>query len=146
MKLSSVGPIPADMITFDDILEEVGPFGRSQKRIFALLCLVSLPFSGVYVGIVFQGFTPDHWCRVPAMVDRKQTCGWTPGVWRQWTAPLINVSGEVKPSSCEQYDLDWNSTSLTCDPEDLDLNLTGVKVTTCKVRPGIVGGSECGLV
>uniref|UniRef100_A0A673BYQ7 Solute carrier family 22 member 3 n=1 Tax=Sphaeramia orbicularis TaxID=375764 RepID=A0A673BYQ7_9TELE len=56
------------MTTFDNILEEAGPFGRCQKRIFALLCLVSLPFAGVYVGIVFQGFTPDHWCRVPAVL------------------------------------------------------------------------------
>uniref|UniRef100_A0A673BYS8 Solute carrier family 22 member 2 n=1 Tax=Sphaeramia orbicularis TaxID=375764 RepID=A0A673BYS8_9TELE len=115
------------MTTFDNILEEAGPFGRCQKRIFALLCLVSLPFAGVYVGIVFQGFTPDHWCRVPAVVDRRQTCGWTPGEGQRWTAPLVNISGELKPSSCERYDLDWNTTDLTCDPEDLDLDLTGVK-------------------
>uniref|UniRef100_A0A673BVD6 Solute carrier family 22 member 3 n=1 Tax=Sphaeramia orbicularis TaxID=375764 RepID=A0A673BVD6_9TELE len=122
----------SDMTTFDNILEEAGPFGRCQKRIFALLCLVSLPFAGVYVGIVFQGFTPDHWCRVPAVVDRRQTCGWTPGEGQRWTAPLVNISGELKPSSCERYDLDWNTTDLTCDPEDLDLDLTGVKATTCK--------------
>lgn len=64
------------MTTFDDILEEAGKFGRCQKRIFILLCMVSMPWAGVYVGIVFQGFTPDHWCRDPAVVERREACGW----------------------------------------------------------------------
>lgn len=123
------------MTTFDQVLEEAGPFGRCQKRVLALLFLVSLPFSGVYVGIVFQGFTPDHWCRVPAMAEWTRACGWAPGTGRRWTAPPVNVSGETKASSCRQYNLDWNATGLTCDPDpDLDRNRTELKVTTCKVR------------
>ncbi|XP_062267410.1 solute carrier family 22 member 2-like [Platichthys flesus] len=118
------------MTTFDDLLEEAGTFGRCQKRIFALLCLLSLPFSGVYVGIVFQGFTPDHWCRDSAAVERRQECGWSLAHSRRLTLPQVNSSGGVQPSSCEQYELDWNSTSLTCDSQELDLG--GVPVTTCK--------------
>ncbi|KAF3850219.1 hypothetical protein F7725_019938 [Dissostichus mawsoni] len=34
------------MATFDDLLEEAGTFGRCQKRVFAMLCLLSLPLSG----------------------------------------------------------------------------------------------------
>ncbi|XP_054474007.1 solute carrier family 22 member 2-like [Anoplopoma fimbria] len=118
------------MTTFDDLLEEAGTFGRCQMRIFALLCLVSLPMAGVYVGIVFQGFTPDHWCRDPAVVERRQACGWSLAESRRLTVPLVNISGLLQQSSCEQYEVDWNTTALTCDTQELELR--GVPVTACK--------------
>nr|XP_020444351.1 LOW QUALITY PROTEIN: solute carrier family 22 member 2-like [Monopterus albus] len=123
------------MATFDDILEEVGTFGRYQKRIFALLCVLSLPFAGVFAGIVFQGFTPDpgfppgHWCRDSAVVERRQVCGWSLADGRRLTVPQVNSSGALQPSSCEQYEVDWNSTTLSCDTQELDLS--GATVTTC---------------
>ncbi|XP_068198810.1 solute carrier family 22 member 2-like isoform X2 [Antennarius striatus] len=118
------------MKTFDDILNEVGSFGRCQKRIFALLCLVSLPFAWMDVSIVFQGFTPDHWCRDSEMVQMRQACGWSLADSRKLLVPLVNSSGEVLGSSCEQFKVDWNTTKLTCDTQEL--NLTDVPVTTCK--------------
>uniref|UniRef100_A0A3Q3WYI3 Solute carrier family 22 member 3 n=1 Tax=Mola mola TaxID=94237 RepID=A0A3Q3WYI3_MOLML len=118
------------MTSFDDLLDDVGAFGRCQKRIFALLCLLSLPFAGVYVGIVFQGFTPDHWCRDPAVMERRHACGWNLEHARRLTLPLVNGSGALQPSTCTQYDLDWNATALTCHTQEV--NLTGVAVTTCK--------------
>ncbi|CAJ1077937.1 solute carrier family 22 member 2-like [Xyrichtys novacula] len=118
------------MATFDDLLEDAGTFGRSQKRIFALLCIVSFPFSGVYLGIVFQGYTPDHWCRHSAVVDRRQECGWSLAHSRMLTAPLVNISGALHHSSCEQHDVDWNTTVLTCNTQELDL--THLPVTSCK--------------
>lgn len=118
------------MATFDDILEEAGTFGRCQKRVFALLCLLSLPFAAAYVSIVFQGFTPDHWCRDSAVVDRRQTCGWSLAESRRLTVPLINSSGVLQPSTCEQFQVDWNTTGLTCDSKEV--NLSGVPLTTCK--------------
>ncbi|KAI3364466.1 hypothetical protein L3Q82_011258 [Scortum barcoo] len=120
------------MTTFDDILEEAGKFGRCQRRIFTLLCIVSMPFSGVYVGIVFQGFTPDHWCQDSAVVERRQACGWSLEHSRQLTLPPVNSSGVLQPSSCEQYEVDWNSTTppLTCDTQELNLSKT--PTTGCK--------------
>ncbi|XP_074541469.1 solute carrier family 22 member 2-like [Halichoeres trimaculatus] len=118
------------MTTFDDILEETGSFGRSQKRIFALFCLVSMPWAGVYVGIVFQGYTPDHWCRDSAVTDRRQECGWSLAHTRRLTVPVVNSSGALQQSSCEQYDVDWNATALTCDTLELDLSKT--PTTSCK--------------
>ncbi|XP_038583265.1 solute carrier family 22 member 2-like [Micropterus salmoides] len=118
------------MTTFDDLLEEAGTFGRCQRRVFALLCLLSLPFAGVYVGIVFQGFTPDHWCWDSAVVERRQACGWSLADGRRLTVPLVNNSGVLQQSSCEQYEVDWNTTTLTCDTQEL--NLTEAPVTTCK--------------
>ncbi|XP_061900802.1 solute carrier family 22 member 2 isoform X1 [Entelurus aequoreus] len=119
----------AAMTSFDDILEEAGKFGRSQRRIFALLCFVSMPWAGVYVGIVFQGFTPDHWCRDDAVQQWRQTCGRSLADGRSVIAPLVNVSGVLQHSSCEQYDVDWNAT-LTCDAQKMDLGST--PTTPCK--------------
>nr|XP_061806671.1 solute carrier family 22 member 2-like [Nerophis lumbriciformis] len=109
------------MTSFDDILEEVGKFGRCQKRVFALLCLVSMPWAGVYVGIVFQGFTPDHWCKDGAVEQWRLQCGRSPSDARRLTALLVNSSGEVQRSSCEQYDVDWNAT-LACDTQEVDVS------------------------
>uniref|UniRef100_A0AAY4BX23 Solute carrier family 22 member 3 n=1 Tax=Denticeps clupeoides TaxID=299321 RepID=A0AAY4BX23_9TELE len=106
------------MSTFDDILEEAGTFGRYQKRIFALLCLAAMPWSGVYVGIVFQGFTPDHWCRHPAVERVREGCGWRPRDTRALAPP-----GD---SRCRGYER-WNGTRLTCD----GANLTGDPTVPC---------------
>lgn len=117
------------MTTFDDILEEAGNFGRFQKRIFALLCLVSMPFAGVYVGIVFQGYTPEHWCHQPAVTKARQDCGWSLERGRQLALPQVNVSGVAQTSSCTRYEVDWNDTSLSCEAQEL--NFSRAAVTSC---------------
>ncbi|MEQ2182799.1 hypothetical protein GOODEAATRI_026009, partial [Goodea atripinnis] len=122
--LEQKSPLFALMATFDDILEEAGKFGRFQKRIFALLCMVSMPWAGVYVGIVFQGFTPDHWCRDSAAVERREACGWSREESRRLTAPLVNISRILQHSSCERYEVDWNVTELRCDPQEPDQSRT----------------------
>ncbi|XP_063079304.1 solute carrier family 22 member 2 isoform X2 [Engraulis encrasicolus] len=123
------------MTTFDDILEEAGKFGRSQKRIFALLCMVSMPWAGVYVGIVFQGFTPEHWCRDPAVSQQRDTCGWSQHDTRNY-APQVNSStGVLERSQCLRYDVDWNATGLTCDypaPQLSEHQLSALPTTACK--------------
>ena len=122
------------MTTFDDVLEEAGNFGRCQKRIFALFCLVSMPWAGVYVGIVFQGFTPEHWCRNPAVSQLRGSCGWSLHDTRNYV-PLVNTSEGVARSQCQRYELDWNATGLTCDypaPHLSDEELSTVPTTTCK--------------
>ncbi|KAA0708350.1 Solute carrier family 22 member 2 [Triplophysa tibetana] len=108
------------MTTYDDILEEIGQFGRCQKRIVALFCLVSMPFPCAYVGIVFQGFTPEHWCRDPGVSQIGEHCGWSLQDTRRVTVPLVNTSAGLGYSQCERYNIDWNSTDLTCDHPEGD--------------------------
>ncbi|XP_008311744.1 solute carrier family 22 member 2 isoform X2 [Cynoglossus semilaevis] len=117
------------MTSFDDILEEAGKFGRCQKRIFILLCMVSMPWAGVYVGIVFQGFTPNHWCRDSVVAEKTLACGWGPADVRRLAVPLVNSSGELRPSSCERYQVDWNDTVLTCDAQEVDMSR--IPTTSC---------------
>ncbi|KAJ0026799.1 hypothetical protein NQD34_017799 [Periophthalmus magnuspinnatus] len=119
------------MTTFDDILEEVGKFGPCQKRIFGLLCLVSMPWAGIYVGIVFQGFTPPHWCRQPEVQEQRQACGWTLQDSVKMSVPLVNVSGELQPSSCLQYDVELNQSALSCE-QSQDLDLSHSPTSSCR--------------
>ncbi|XP_072299571.1 solute carrier family 22 member 2-like [Eucyclogobius newberryi] len=120
------------MTTFDDILEETGKFGRSQKRIFALFCLVSMPWAGIYVGIVFQGFTPEHWCRQPAVQQQREACGWTLRDSIRRSVPMLNVSGELQPSSCLQYDVELNRSALSCERGQELLDLSQSPRSSCK--------------
>ncbi|XP_042562208.1 solute carrier family 22 member 2, partial [Clupea harengus] len=97
-------------------------------------CLVSMPWAGVYVGIVFQGFTPEHWCRNPAVSQLRGSCGWSLHDTRNYV-PLVNTSEGVARSQCQRYELDWNATGLTCDypaPHLSDEELSTVPTTTCK--------------
>ncbi len=111
------------MTTFEDILEEAGKFGRCQMRIVSIFCLVSIPFSFVYVGIVFQGFTPEHWCRDPGVSEIRERCGWSLQEARRATVPLMNSSTGVTYSQCQKLDMDWNATGLICDNPESDLTL-----------------------
>lgn len=123
------------MTTFDDILEEAGKFGRFQKRIFGLLCLMSMPFAGVYVGVVFQGFTPDHWCRDPGLLLLREQCGWSLEEARSLIVPSVNSPSGVVPSQCQRYDVNWNITDFTCDGLDSNITKTHHAVrstTTCQ--------------
>ncbi|XP_066553557.1 solute carrier family 22 member 2 [Amia ocellicauda] len=117
------------MTTFDDILEEAGKFGRSQKRVFGLLCLVSIPWAGIYVGIVFQGFTPEHWCRDARLEKLRERCGWGLQDTKTYSAPLVNTSGGLMHSKCETYNVDWNQTALVCQHPPANMTAASWKNT-----------------
>ncbi|XP_041108501.1 solute carrier family 22 member 2-like [Polyodon spathula] len=122
------------MTTFDEILVEAGEFGRFQKRVFGLFCLVSMPWACVFVGIVFQGFTPEHWCRNPVVEDLRGKCGWTLEEERKYTVPLINTTTGPAYSQCQRYDVDWNSTIGCSSPQpNFTVNYgNDVPLTTCQ--------------
>ncbi|MGH0143920.1 UNVERIFIED_CONTAM: hypothetical protein FKN15_027024 [Acipenser sinensis] len=122
------------MTNFDEILVEAGEFGRFQKRVFGLFCLVSMPWACVFVGIVFQGFTPEHWCRNPAVEDLRGKCGWTLEEERKYTVPLINTTTGPAYSQCQRYDVDWNST-ISCGSPQPNFTFNHgnhVPLTTCQ--------------
>uniref|UniRef100_A0A672HPN9 Solute carrier family 22 member 2 n=1 Tax=Salarias fasciatus TaxID=181472 RepID=A0A672HPN9_SALFA len=96
-------------------------------RVSVLLCLLSLSFAGVYVGAVFQAFTPEHRCRDPAAAERAERCGWSPAESRRLTPPAANGTGEPR-SGCLRYDRDWNQV----DCRDLEPEPSGTPITACQ--------------
>uniref|UniRef100_A0A8C3NQI4 Uncharacterized protein n=1 Tax=Geospiza parvula TaxID=87175 RepID=A0A8C3NQI4_GEOPR len=117
------------MPTLDDILEHVGEFDRFQKQIFFVLCLLSASFTPVYVGVVFFGFTPEHRCFSPGVAELSQRCGWSLEEQLNHTVPQWDGHGASFSSRCRRYEVDWNTTGISCtDPLG---SLGGSIVTEC---------------
>uniref|UniRef100_A0A8C8S0J1 Uncharacterized protein n=1 Tax=Pelusios castaneus TaxID=367368 RepID=A0A8C8S0J1_9SAUR len=111
------------MPTLDDILEHIGEFDLFQKRAFFVLCLLSASFTPIYVGIVFLGFTPEHRCFHPGIAELSSRCGWSLEEELNYTVPEHREHGESLSHQCRRYDMDWNTTGLSCtNPLE---NLTG---------------------
>ena len=89
---------------FDEILEEVGGYGRFQWRILALM---QPPF-------LFLGFTllsqlwlllePDHWCHVPEL----EALGFSPEHVRDISIPREERAGREQFSHCLRYDVNFS--------------------------------------
>lgn len=106
------------MPTVDDVLEHVGEFGWFQKQAFLLLCLISASLAPIYVGIVFLGFTPGHYCQNPGVAELSQRCGWSLAEELNYTVPGLGPSDEASSlSQCMRYEVNWNQSTLGCvDP------------------------------
>ncbi len=50
---------------YDELLQKIGEFGRYQKQMYFLVCLVGLPAAFYNLNIVFVAAEPDFWCFVP---------------------------------------------------------------------------------
>ncbi|NXT63434.1 S22A2 protein, partial [Chaetops frenatus] len=105
------------MPTLDDILEQVGEFGFFQKKALFVLCLLSAIFAPIYVGIFFLGFTPEHRCFSPGVAELSQRCGWSLEEQLNHTVPEWDGRGASFGSRCRRYEVDWNTTGISCtDP------------------------------
>ncbi|NXN16980.1 S22A2 protein, partial [Indicator maculatus] len=122
------------MSTLDDILEQIGEFGFFQKQTLFVLCLLAAAFNPVYVGIIFFGFTPEHWCFSPGVAELSQQCGWSLEEQLNLTVPEWHSHGAGFSSCCKRYEVDWNATGVSCtDPLDsLMGNRTTVPLDLCQ--------------
>ncbi|XP_072359744.1 solute carrier family 22 member 2 [Scyliorhinus torazame] len=135
------------MPTFDDVLEEVGGFGVYQKLILFLVCLSSAAFAYLYVGFVFLAVTPDHWCQSPGVSELRENCSWSLEQEKNYTLPL-GRSGSSSYSQCERYDVDWNSSSGSCE-NPLQFVQNGARdlpLTTCQDGWVFENGSPSSIV
>ncbi|XP_063954422.1 organic cation transporter protein-like [Lytechinus pictus] len=54
---------------FDDILKEIGEFGKYQRWVYAMVCIIALPVAAHQMAQVFLAGASDHWCDVAAWSD-----------------------------------------------------------------------------
>ncbi|XP_006021971.1 solute carrier family 22 member 2-like [Alligator sinensis] len=121
------------MPTFDDILEHIGEFDLFQKRAFFILCLLSAAFTPIYVGVFFLGFTPEHRCLSPGVVELSSRCGWNLEEELNYTVPQWGIQGESSTSRCRRFDVDWNTTGISCsNPLENFTSQSRVPLTLCK--------------
>ena len=96
-------------MNFDEVLKILGTFGRYQKIMFGLVCLVGIPAALNNMTIVFLAAVPDHWCRTPTAdhlnLSRDDLLN--------LTIPVVIKDGESVYSRCERYE--GNYTGWTDD-------------------------------
>ncbi|XP_072850741.1 solute carrier family 22 member 2 isoform X2 [Pogona vitticeps] len=98
------------MPDLDHILEHIGEFDFFQKRVFFFICLLSVVFAPIYVGVVFLGFIPKHRCLSPGVAEISSRCGWTLEEELNHTVP----EGDPFIQQCRRYNVDWNTTEVNC--------------------------------
>ncbi|XP_042901440.1 carcinine transporter isoform X3 [Parasteatoda tepidariorum] len=82
---------------FEDLLEEIGDFGKYQKRLLIVFLIPSaLVLPWFSMNIIFMVFTPEHWCYVPEVVNSNLSHE----VQRSIIVPRGN-------SSCFKYDVNY---------------------------------------
>lgn len=98
------------MSNFDELLQHAGDFGFYQKRISLLGSLPILLLAFVLIGVVFLGYSPDHWCKTAGLQDK---CGFSEEQVRDLTVPRTGSRGAF--SNCVKFDSLWNGSALTCN-------------------------------
>ncbi|XP_035825611.1 solute carrier family 22 member 1-like [Aplysia californica] len=101
---------------FDDVISELGEFGRYQKRLYFLVCIVAIPDAMNILGPIFTLLVPNHRCAIPGLDnDTYQSQG-------SWHDDLVNCSipwsdSDEAYSKCRLYKTDDHLTNETrkCD-------------------------------
>ncbi|XP_055946456.1 carcinine transporter-like [Argiope bruennichi] len=84
-------------LEFENLLEDVGDFGKYQKRLIIFFLIPSAALLPWFtMNILFLVFTPDHWCNVPEVAASNLPLE----VQRSIIAPQDQ-------SSCFRYDLNY---------------------------------------
>uniref|UniRef100_A0A3Q2NTJ5 Major facilitator superfamily (MFS) profile domain-containing protein n=1 Tax=Fundulus heteroclitus TaxID=8078 RepID=A0A3Q2NTJ5_FUNHE len=116
------------MANVDRLMEHIGDFGPFQKKIAILGSLPVILFAFVFVGVVFLGHTPDHWCWTPGSEQLVDECGWTEVEVREVTVP--HSAG----SFCQRYAANWPKSQNKCDAVMWELALNGSQTLPCDGR------------
>ncbi|XP_071353583.1 solute carrier family 22 member 3 [Trachinotus anak] len=101
------------MANVDKLITHIGDFGPFQKKIVTLGSFPLVIFAFVFVGVVFLGHTPDHWCWSPGSEHLQEECGWTEAEVQEVTVPQSEQSGSF--SRCERFDVDWSKSQNKCN-------------------------------
>ncbi|XP_046546409.1 organic cation transporter protein-like [Haliotis rubra] len=98
---------------FDNILETVGEFGPSQRRLYILLSLPAVYNAVIGMVIfVFLFAVPEHRCAIPGMKnDTFQIQSEAHADLINRTMPLDNDNGDLPRSSCFIYSTSENASS-----------------------------------
>ena len=98
---------------FDQIIQDIGAFGKYQKKQFLFVIIPYILFYAFLVNYVFVLATPDHWCNVPG----REFTNITKEQWKKQNIPLVlGPDGTESFSKCEKYanpDLNTETTECT---------------------------------
>ena len=132
---------------FEEILEEVGSFGKYQKRLSFLYLVVAALLVPMYclttifmvsililnsenevkLLLVLQVSSPRHWCKVSELSNLSFD------QQIQLISPSVDENGVTKPDSCNMYDIDYSHLARVTNISVYmsDKNLTQLQVKPC---------------
>lgn len=117
-------------MTYDEVLDDVGGFGKFQRRIIALLCIPTLAQGALVYMQVFIAGRSDHWCDVShwrnedcrqwnltgsgcMSLKRNLSTPWIEGSRSKCTK--YNVTGQNLETAFENYHYFSESNIIKCD-------------------------------
>lgn len=106
-------PIPLqEPMDLDDLLPQVGEFGKYQKLMLWLVCLPAcFPCGFCAFNQLFMAETPDHWCRVPELgnfsVEQRKSLAIPAdnGTFSKCTRYAVNWSQIMEDGCCDMEDV-----------------------------------------
>ena len=87
---------------FEDILKQVGSFGKFQKFLIYLF-LIPVSALNVLYDRIFMWTTPDHWCRVPQLTNLSTE------LQKFLVSPKTVEQGLTSHDKCRMNDIDYDS-------------------------------------
>uniref|UniRef100_T1J4N1 Major facilitator superfamily (MFS) profile domain-containing protein n=1 Tax=Strigamia maritima TaxID=126957 RepID=T1J4N1_STRMM len=101
---------------YDDVLKNVGQFGRFQKYILALIaipCMISCWQSFLHA---FIGFIPPHRCWIDNCDNLTSSYK---EAWLNATTPYTRKDGVYMPDQCEHFVFNYTDYTDVCPPKHL---------------------------
>ncbi|XP_026326759.1 carcinine transporter [Hyposmocoma kahamanoa] len=131
-----------DPIDLDDLLPKIGEFGLYQKLLLWLVCLPAcLPCGFCAFNQLFMTDVPDHWCKVPELMELNLT---------QLERKVLSIPRKADDNTtfekCLRYSLNWSEVLQTRKPIAMDSNynysvepcLDGHEYDTSEVESSVV--------
>ncbi|XP_018495530.2 solute carrier family 22 member 8 [Galendromus occidentalis] len=88
---------------FEEVLEQVGSFGKFQYFLIFYLCFLVAPLRVIPLSVhIFTLLEPPHWCRIPEL----ERFNFTDLEIQRLSIPRIHGSQDHF-EKCEMYDYDW---------------------------------------
>ncbi|KAL2306442.1 hypothetical protein Nmel_004362 [Mimus melanotis] len=135
-------PVPSFVLIFPhhftDSLQPTSAEEIQNLTSLSILCILSATFAPIYLGILFLGFTPEHRCSSPGVAELSQRCGWSLEEQLNHTVPEWDGHGASFSSRCRRYEVDWNTTGISCTDPLGSLVGTGSTVPLGPCRDGWV--------
>ncbi|XP_058806024.1 carcinine transporter isoform X2 [Phymastichus coffea] len=84
----------------DELLHDLGEFGWYQKQLLWFICLPAcLPCGFCAFNQIFMASSPDHWCRVPELLNLNAS------LRKSMAIPIKDYNESY--SQCTRYDINW---------------------------------------
>lgn len=124
----------------DDLLPQVGEFGKYQKLMLWLVCLPAcFPCGFCAFNQLFMAEVPPHWCKVPELAN------FSDDFKKSLSIPMQNGSY----STCERYAVNWSEILESSDvlfsnsSWPIEACLDGYEFDTGEIMSSIVIDVKC---